>query len=62
MGEEEAAPEMETVAVVRAFKAAAAVMGFGCKRNSLSNEICSLKHCTLKNCTVQWILILMSYV
>jgi len=30
MGEEEAAPEMETVAVVRAFKAAAAVMGFGC--------------------------------
>jgi len=30
MGEEEAAPEMETVAIVRAFKAAAAVMGFGC--------------------------------
>lgn len=30
MGDEEAQPEMETVAVVRAFKAAAAVMGFGC--------------------------------
>jgi len=30
MGEEEPGPEMETVAVVRAFKAAAAVMGFGC--------------------------------
>ena len=29
--EEEAAPEMETVAITRAFKAAAAVMGFGCK-------------------------------
>jgi len=28
--EEEAAPEMETVAITRAFKAAAAVMGFGC--------------------------------
>ena len=31
MGDEEAQPEMETVSVVRAFKAAAAVMGFGCK-------------------------------
>jgi len=30
MGDEEAQPEMETVSVVRAFKAAAAVMGFGC--------------------------------
>lgn len=31
MGEEpDAAPEMETVAITRAFKAAAAVMGFGC--------------------------------
>jgi len=30
MGDEEAAPEMETVAITRAFKAAAAVMGFGC--------------------------------
>jgi len=30
MGDEEAQPEMETVAIVRAFKAAAAVMGFGC--------------------------------
>jgi len=30
MGEEEPQPEMETVAITRAFKAAAAVMGFGC--------------------------------
>jgi len=30
MGEEEPAPEMETVVITRAFKAAAAVMGFGC--------------------------------
>ena len=32
MGEEEPQPEMETVAITRAFKAAAAVMGFGCKQ------------------------------
>jgi len=30
MGEEEPQPEMETVVITRAFKAAAAVMGFGC--------------------------------